>query len=88
MEEVNPDSGTAQRSQTTGHLVITLPRSGDLIAPKNNKPKSKVIKQKVKENEVLEIKDGNHENDLDFGNIVKHDDDLDEPPPLEEIPVD
>ena len=25
-EEVNPDKATAKRSQTTGHLVITMPK--------------------------------------------------------------
>ncbi|XP_072007270.1 dynein axonemal assembly factor 11 isoform X2 [Engystomops pustulosus] len=30
-EEVKPDSSTAKRSQTTGHLVITMPKASDLI---------------------------------------------------------
>ncbi|KAM3603943.1 uncharacterized protein V6R79_004402 [Siganus canaliculatus] len=30
--EVKPDSSTAQRSQTTGHLVLTMPRAGGEIS--------------------------------------------------------
>ena len=31
-EEVNPDSSTAQRSTTTGHLVITMPKVKAIVA--------------------------------------------------------
>ena len=31
--EVKPDSSTAQRSQTTGHLVLTMPRVRTLTHP-------------------------------------------------------
>ncbi|XP_069588035.1 dynein axonemal assembly factor 11 isoform X1 [Ranitomeya imitator] len=30
-EEVKPDSSTARRSQTTGHLVVTMPKASELI---------------------------------------------------------
>ncbi|XP_063777334.1 dynein axonemal assembly factor 11 isoform X2 [Pseudophryne corroboree] len=30
-EEVKPDSSTAKRSQTTGHLVVTMPKASELI---------------------------------------------------------
>ncbi|XP_075067797.1 dynein axonemal assembly factor 11 isoform X2 [Mixophyes fleayi] len=30
-EEVKPDSSGAQRSQTTGHLVVTMPKASDLL---------------------------------------------------------
>ncbi|XP_075684051.1 dynein axonemal assembly factor 11-like [Rhinoderma darwinii] len=35
-EEVKPDSSTAERSQTTGHLVVTMPKASELI----QKPKT------------------------------------------------
>ena len=31
MEEVSPDSSTAQRSQTTGKLLITMPRTKPVV---------------------------------------------------------
>ena len=33
MEEVKPDSCTAQRSQTTGHLIVTMPKLNPPRAP-------------------------------------------------------
>ncbi|XP_069777742.1 dynein axonemal assembly factor 11 isoform X6 [Narcine bancroftii] len=41
-EEVNPDSSSAQRSQTTGHLLVTMPKAQEIIRPK---PKSKITAQ-------------------------------------------
>ncbi|XP_031551019.1 protein tilB homolog isoform X2 [Actinia tenebrosa] len=32
-EEVNPDSSTAKRSQTTGHLLITMPKMKQVLKP-------------------------------------------------------
>ncbi|XP_071836051.1 dynein axonemal assembly factor 11-like [Apostichopus japonicus] len=36
-EEVKPDSSTAQRSQTTGHLLITMPKMKEVITRTNSK---------------------------------------------------
>ncbi|XP_051879952.1 LOW QUALITY PROTEIN: dynein axonemal assembly factor 11-like [Pristis pectinata] len=33
-EEVKPDSSSAKRSQTTGHLLVTMPKAQELIRPK------------------------------------------------------
>ncbi|KAM9308461.1 dynein axonemal assembly factor 11 [Gastrophryne carolinensis] len=33
-EEVKPDSSTAKRSQTTGHLLVTMPKASELIQKK------------------------------------------------------
>uniref|UniRef100_A0A8C6K3E6 Leucine-rich repeat-containing protein 6 n=1 Tax=Melopsittacus undulatus TaxID=13146 RepID=A0A8C6K3E6_MELUD len=33
-EEVKPDSSSAKRSQTTGHLVISMPKAKEIILPK------------------------------------------------------
>ncbi|XP_070555655.1 dynein axonemal assembly factor 11-like [Ptychodera flava] len=32
-EEVNPDSSSAQRSKTTGHLVVTMPKAKQVVKP-------------------------------------------------------
>uniref|UniRef100_A0A8C3PJL0 Leucine-rich repeat-containing protein 6 n=1 Tax=Calidris pygmaea TaxID=425635 RepID=A0A8C3PJL0_9CHAR len=33
-EEVKPDSSSAKRSQTTGHLVVSMPKAKEIILPK------------------------------------------------------
>ncbi|XP_074413278.1 dynein axonemal assembly factor 11 isoform X2 [Zonotrichia albicollis] len=35
-EEVKPDSSCAKRSQTTGHLVVTMPKAKEIILAKQN----------------------------------------------------
>jgi protein TilB len=35
-EEVNPDQSTAKRSQTTGHLVITMPKAKQIVRPQRS----------------------------------------------------
>ncbi|XP_068094139.1 dynein axonemal assembly factor 11 isoform X2 [Hyperolius riggenbachi] len=41
-EEVKPDSSTAKRSQTTGHLVVSMPKASELIQNKRaDLPRSK-----------------------------------------------
>ncbi|NXB10948.1 TILB protein, partial [Cnemophilus loriae] len=35
-EEVKPDSSSAKRSQTTGHLVVTMPKAKEIILAKHN----------------------------------------------------
>ncbi|ELU13273.1 hypothetical protein CAPTEDRAFT_146302, partial [Capitella teleta] len=39
-EEVCPDSSSAKRSQTTGHLLISMPKAHPVIMPKNKTPMS------------------------------------------------
>ncbi|XP_013391474.1 protein tilB homolog [Lingula anatina] len=79
-EEVKADSSKARRSQTTGHLLISMPKAKHLIQarkvspPKqtfNSEPKHDGHKDnKMKTVELLEVApNGNQE--MDFGNIVK-----------------
>lgn len=65
--EVKPDSAVAQRSQTSGHLVLTMPRANDevkgskpLLYPNKkcsvqNKTSSKDIREKNNVLELLEV---------------------------------
>ncbi|XP_018418575.1 PREDICTED: protein tilB homolog [Nanorana parkeri] len=60
--EVRPDSSAAKRSQTTGHLVVTMPKASDLIhkkkiiSPGAKKTEcSKVKNSSVKRSEKLEV---------------------------------
>jgi len=46
-EEIMPDSSTAQRSQTTGQLVIKMPKLNKVIRP---------VKQEVNTSKTLESK--------------------------------
>ncbi|XP_027145643.1 dynein axonemal assembly factor 11 isoform X1 [Larimichthys crocea] len=43
--EVKPDSSTAQRSQTTGHLVLTMPRAGGEIKVTKTVPRPRRARQ-------------------------------------------
>ncbi|TKS79307.1 Protein tilB -like protein [Collichthys lucidus] len=43
--EVKPDSSTAQRSQTTGHLVLTMPRAGGDIKVTKTVPRPRRARQ-------------------------------------------
>ena len=93
LEEVEPDGGKAERSQTTGHLVVTLPRMKDIIMARCTKTKKasssilssvdseeKTVKNNKKEKESwLEITP----NDTDFTRIVQ--DGINDMPPLEAI---
>ncbi|XP_041350473.1 protein tilB homolog [Gigantopelta aegis] len=74
--EVNPDSSTAQRSLTTGHLVISMPFAKPILKPtkmldKNKKTeetnKGKISRQKE---EHLEV-DPKAKTCVDIGNIVR-----------------
>ena len=75
LERVRPDAGKAERSQTTGRLLVTLPKlREDTVL--TGKPKS----THPKDHSNLEI---NHiPNENDYSNIVQ---DLKDMPPLEEI---
>ncbi|XP_007488413.1 dynein axonemal assembly factor 11 isoform X1 [Monodelphis domestica] len=50
--EVKPDSSCAKRSQTTGHLMITMPKVGEviLVNRKANKPMKYPERKKLQEN--------------------------------------
>ena len=36
-EEVSPDASTAQRSQVTGHLVVTMPKVAPVLKSRDNR---------------------------------------------------
>lgn len=85
-EEVNLDSSSAKRSQTTGHLIIEMPKVKQVVKPlrnlptkSHNKPKhdsqdSRSSLEPKKENRIhherLEI-EPNANSDMDFSKIVK-----------------
>lgn len=55
-EEVKPDSSTAKRSQTTGHLVIKMPKLNPILRKiQKNVMEKKNVEKKIKENELLDI---------------------------------
>lgn len=55
-EDVKPDASTAKRSQTTGHLVINMPKLNPII---RSRPKVETVlpekKNESKKNEFLEV---------------------------------
>lgn len=63
-EEVATDKSTAQRSQTTGHLVISMPKANYKVAGKV-KEVEKI--EKPKKTEFLEVE---QRKKFDFGSIV------------------
>lgn len=80
-EEVKPDASKAQRSTTTGHLVITMPKAKSTILtakPTNNpqmtnkKSTTEKTDNKTDSNkrETLEVDPSKHKMP-DIGNIVK-----------------
>lgn len=75
-EEVKPDSSTAKRSQTTGHLLITMPKLCPIERPPPPAPTEQQPNQdkenktaKSKEPEKLEI-DSKCRKEVDIANIV------------------
>ena len=87
MEEVNPDSGKAERSKSTGHLVITLPKAkNDIIRPKTDLDEENEIKiPESKTSTFLDVSTNPNE-DMDFSKIVpQHNNDFDDLPNLEPI---
>ncbi|XP_047445903.1 dynein axonemal assembly factor 11 [Mugil cephalus] len=81
--EVKPDSSTAQRSQTTGHLVLTMPRAEGEIKVMKSVPRphrareirrsssSEDNKRDDRVPEKLEVDPGKRRT-VDFTNIVTH----------------
>lgn len=87
-EEVSPDASSAKRSQTTGHLVVTMPKlqwtlSNKINTKKNNNKNingvsKEISREKSEKNcEKLEVS-AQGEKPVDIYNIVKHTDDRDE----------
>ena len=80
-EEVRPDSSAAKRSQTTGYLVITMPKVNQVIRPKeavtaqNSKKKKQNTGQDENERNYLEVESESKAKSLskaDFANIVSN----------------
>ena len=71
-EEVNTDKSTAQRSTTTGHLIITMPKAKPAITKSSIKPEpaQKPQKQCSGGVERLEV-DPSKRSMPDIGNIIK-----------------
>ncbi|XP_038143599.1 protein tilB homolog isoform X2 [Cyprinodon tularosa] len=78
--EVKPDSSTAQRSQTTGHLVLRMPRAEGELKVKKNVPRprretqscsSSTEDRKNKIPERLEV-DSSRRTSVDIANIVQN----------------
>ena len=70
-EEVLSDKSVAQRSTTTGHLVITMPKAKAALRPAKPAAPSapSAPKVKSKQNEKLEVDPSKHKMP-DIGNIV------------------
>ncbi|CAB4024677.1 tilB homolog, partial [Paramuricea clavata] len=77
-EEIKPDSSKAQRSQVTGHLLLTMPKLKGIVKPKNTKAKQHK-EQKTNDSgrnnarnptAKLEV-DPSVRHEVDFGNIVR-----------------
>jgi protein TilB len=74
-EEVKSDSSTALRSQTTGYLVIQMPKVNPIIRPKVDEKAIKKLndKMEVTKNEksnFLEVDESKIKNRIDLANIV------------------
>lgn len=82
LDEVNPDSGKAERSQTTGHLLVTLPLTRGILWGKT-KPRPEVDTEE-RPSQILEVTP--QSNEMDFSRIVQGKiPNLDDLPPLEDV---
>ncbi|KAM3866120.1 dynein axonemal assembly factor 11 [Diretmus argenteus] len=90
--EVKPDSSTAKRSQTTGHLLLTMPKAEGEIkarktvprppkAPQNNNHRPEDSKRERNVPERLEVDPSKHTAAVDLANIVPWHISEDGPPP-------
>lgn len=70
-QEVNPDKSSAKRSQTTGHLVLTMPKAKQLLKPKQPEIKQDgaKIRNEKQSRQLLEV-DSSARKGVDIGNIV------------------
>ncbi|XP_078073188.1 dynein axonemal assembly factor 11 isoform X3 [Mustelus asterias] len=78
-KEVNPDSSSAKRSQTTGHLLVTMPKTQEMVKAKpkstsrtrsatSTQPHTHVTRT-TQQNEKLEVDPSKHLS-IDLFNIV------------------
>ena len=84
LEEVHPDKGKAERSRTTGHLVVTLPKVKAIIQGSRSKRFYNEEKNdtKISPTSYLEV---TGQKSMDFSKIVANDE-FDDLPSLEPIP--
>ncbi len=94
-EDIRSDQCKAERSKTTGFLLLTLPKvkPSNLILPNrkpaNDKKSTKTVTENTRDgkDKFLEVTGGDR--GVDFGNICQHNDedllDSDEPPELEPL---
>ena len=77
-EEIMPDSSTAQRSQTTGQLVIKMPKINKVIRPVKPETPANNVSTAIKTTEekpkkpwnYLEVDDSKYGKRIDLANIV------------------
>ena len=82
-DEVRPDSSTARRSQTTGNLVITMPKARPIIRPHKQVELTSITNKKLiaistteKKENYLEVNDNDKMKKsmkFELANIVNHD---------------
>ncbi|XP_035217568.1 protein tilB homolog [Stegodyphus dumicola] len=55
-QEVHPDQSTSLRSQTTGHLLVTMPKANTVLRKREVTEKNSVVQEEDKEkSEILEV---------------------------------
>ncbi|CAD5123199.1 DgyrCDS11561 [Dimorphilus gyrociliatus] len=69
-EEVKPDSSSAKRSQTTGHLLITMPKVNGIVKPKVKKDKNTRNNKKEEKPKTSQFLEFEEKKLLDYKNIV------------------
>lgn len=69
-EEIKPDSSTAKRSQTTGHLLITMPKVSQVVKPKVKKDKNINYDKNKEQATTSQYLEFEQEMTLDYKNIV------------------
>lgn len=67
-EEVNPDSSSAKRSQTTGHLIVEMPKVKKVVKPLKNLP----TKQNTSSHNKTKEKEETHISNPQKDNRVLH----------------
>ena len=73
-EEIMAEESKAERSEITGHLLITMPKANDIVKSKIKKTKDQInnaVKKEMghKQREILEVDPGSYQC-VDFGNII------------------
>ncbi|XP_054713275.1 dynein axonemal assembly factor 11-like [Uloborus diversus] len=59
-QEVHPDISTSLRSQTTGHLLITMPKANKVLKKRENKERSKCFPNKLDSELEVKKEEGNN----------------------------